>query len=257
MHDIEEALRRALKAHGHACEGRSAVIDGERLEFWCYEPSRRTRAPLTPAEKWSPFYTGRTTKQVMVPSGRPVLVARLAGRSAERRWPDKARRLEAQVPEIVAHIETLAQIAKDERAKSEAYHQQLDIDMRRAALRFYRTQLRDERRERLHAQATAWEEVVRLQAFLDAMRARMRRAPSPALIKWLAWAQAYVEALDPLSPAELTALADLEMSIDEAADDDGPPHPFEQEWRAEGFLEEYLDEFARADADACAKRKPL
>lgn len=238
---IESDLYFALDARGHVIEAGGTVVDGERIQFWLYEADRQTRVALKPKD-WG-YRAGTTTwRQVLVPSGRPTLVANPSDNAGggERRWTDKGKLLEAQIERIVDRFETIAKTIKERRAR----HAQIDLDlenaMRRAARRLSHEREELARPKRLRSVVNDWHEVQRMHAFLDAMEARLATHPSPeALTLWLDWARNYADALDPLSDVRLARLQAEAESIEYDPQDLGEPDPYEGDWREMGMLDEY------------------
>ena len=243
MLQIESALCFALEARGHKPDHGTVLVNGERINFFLYQASQRTRVQLKPKD-WG-YRAGETTwQQVFVPSGRPTLVAEPVDRShggGERRWTDKGRPLEAQIDRIVARFEAIANRIPEERARSERIARELEDSMRRAARRLRREREEEARPGNLHTLADDWHEAQRVRSFLDAVDARAASDPSPdALRKWLEWARAYVNTFDPLSDEGLEDLHAQAEAIEWNAEDDGERDPYEEDWRAMGMLEQYM-----------------
>jgi hypothetical protein len=95
MKEAEAALYAALRARGHEVEAGTAVVSGERINFRFEEVLREVQAPLTAQERRSVGKGSPATKRVLMPTGKPVLIAKPADRhgGGERRWTDKGRRL--------------------------------------------------------------------------------------------------------------------------------------------------------------------
>jgi hypothetical protein len=243
----EAALSAALRARGHEVEAGAAVVSGERINFRFEEVLREMQAPLTAEERRSVGKGAPATKRVLMPTGKPVLIAKPADRhgGGERRWTDKGRRLEDQMDRIVLRFEAIAQKAMDGRIRAEEFDREFKASMRRAALRLQRERAEAARPKALRALAARWTETRRLRAFLDAAETHIASESAPgALAAWLDWARAYVEDFDPLSSASLEELRAETEHLLSLPKDDGDWDEDEQEWRDMGWLDDlsWLDE---------------
>jgi hypothetical protein len=174
----EAALSAALRARGHEVEAGTAVVSGERINFRFEEVLREMQAPLTAQERRSVDKGAPATIRVLMPTSKPVLIAKPADRhgGGERRWTDKGRRLEDQMHRIVLRFEAIAQKVMDGRARAEEFDREFKASMRRAALRLQRERAEAARPRVLRALAARWAETRRLRAFLDAAETHIASA---------------------------------------------------------------------------------
>jgi len=244
---IEQAVAAVLDSRGYPRTGNTVTIEGETLRFWVYQPDRRTRAPLKRGD-FGYRSSEVVTKQVLVPSGRLVLVVQLGlNYTGGRRWQDQAKRpLESCVPAIVAEMEAMARRRIEDRIERERRAEKGEAAMCEAAKRYRRDLDEAGRPDRLQAIADDWHRAERLRAFLDALTARLGSSPPGALAPWLSWARAHVASIDPLCEAGIAELADY-AGIFVAPEDRCPIDEEEQYWRDAGLLDAYLCEPDVAD----------
>lgn len=244
---FEDALCLALEARGHLVEDAAdykwditCLIHGERIDLRFYEPDRRKRAPLTRKE-WGYRADGSATKQVLEPSGTLTLVARpdrFGG--GERRWSNVTGKItDREVGRIVARLESIAALITQGRIRHEEWEAEYEEWKRRVAERLRRERELEKRVDILDGLAGDWRHAKRLRAFLAVAEAQLLSHPDPeGLGRWLEWARAHAESIDPLSGENLPHLPVLASSDGE--EDLGEPDECEKELRALGLLDASL-----------------
>lgn len=163
---------------------------------------RRPRVPLTAKELRDPANIARKRnwKYVDVWTGTLILEARAVYRGiGSTRWSEKPdQALEGQIDEIALKLEAIGVAAAEERAQDRREEERYE---RRQAER-----LRSYRVERIRWKAicettAAWEKAQQLRRFIDAVvqQAPRRTDQVKRLNKWLRWAQARIDKLDPFT----------------------------------------------------------
>ncbi|MBJ7483513.1 hypothetical protein [Brevundimonas sp.] len=217
------------------------MIKGEAITFGVYEANHRTSERLTRKDEgyrkdivqW---------RQVWSPSGRLILVIRVRDWGGERRWSERpGKLLESQVDRFTLRLERLVEEKAANEARCDAYQREVEIAQRHTARRVFKEQERRRRPAVVRALAAQWEEAARLRAFLDTLESRNSPLPS-AMSQWLGAARDDLQALDPLSPAGLSALQFHVDAVAPGPEDDAPRHPDEHYWFDEGAMNELADE---------------
>jgi len=215
---IADGLLKALEKYGF-----EFLIDAKRsmtvirscetdtkMEFSLTEHIRRTPHEITSAEERArQRYFSRSRWQSDIeypdipqydytPTG--ILTIKVGGWPSKS-WKDTPRtQLEDRLKEVVAGVIALSQETHAKELESAR-----EAEERRRALARYEslTQQRAEESERfkqLEEQANNWERASKLRAYVAAveMRAKVEGRLSTELIKWVAWARAKADWLDPL-----------------------------------------------------------
>ena len=197
---ILDALLLAMEARGHQVhvrEGKTrVVVHGEPIEFRIDERTIRREKVLTAKEQLEldrgGWVFGRYSYQ---PSGELSLHLKNIYR-VRHKWSDrKTLRLEEQLNDIPAGLETAAEAEKVSRLERERREQEWQAAEARR-------EKEAERIRNLDEWASQWERCERYRAFLAAARRHFEgRTISDKLLGWFAWADNYVQSIDPLRAA--------------------------------------------------------
>lgn len=212
---IMDALVKALERRGWKVtlgpgDDRKSYVTvfEQRVPFGIREPIKKVlNDPAKPERSWSgKLYTPYQPKYRDEPSGRLALVIRNTwGHSVSQTWDERTGpRLEDQLNDFIIGVVTTAheeaerakQRVADERRRLEAEQQRIAEQRRREA--------EAARGQALQDQATRWRVSREILEYLTAVREVAGRLPggvdaSPGLAEWLAWAEGYARAVDPLS----------------------------------------------------------
>lgn len=243
---LADALLKALGARGHRLhpgtrpdprqggrgETPAVVVEDERIPFLIEEKADRRAHVPTAAElnelKRLPWRT--PPKWDHVPSGKLSLridVGVYWTDGIRKRWSDRRERvIEDSLNEIiVAFVEVGAALrrhraeeARKEAERQERARQHQEAERRRKA--------EEARRKNLEARADAWARAETVRRFVAEVERRARangQTPSPELRRWLSWAEAHAERLDPLAQGVDALLRDQEAAASEPAE---PAYPW-------------------------------
>lgn len=185
------------------------TIAGETVEFTLAEKMvRPLRPPEGEAAAWTAFPAHHQTGLFTSGFLRAEITTYLGGGGHERRWVETtaqpmAKLLPSIVGAVMAAGPALVTLRQEHEERERAWK-------RERAERFERQRLEEldaKRWERFRARAADWEESRLLARFLDALRADS--VADDQFGDWMAWAQARVEAIDPMRQP----LADLIAGI--------------------------------------------
>ena len=184
------------------------AVLGQRIPFGIREPLKKVlNEPAQPRRlpdgQW---YTPHQSKYRDEPSGKLALVLRNSwGHSVSRSWPDLAsqpieERLSEFVIAIVAQAHELNE--RDARFAEEERKRRAAEEVRAAEQR--RREAEIARREALSKQATSWDQCRLLNEYICSVRAAAESQagsaePDAEVREWIAWAEAYASALNPLA----------------------------------------------------------
>jgi hypothetical protein len=133
---------------------------------------------------------------------------RFWGLGLRARWADgKKQRLETYVGAFVLQLETLAdRVLAHRRELEKAQEERRQQEIERAEHE-RRARVEEERFRALQAEANAWHQSRRLRQYIEAVRvdARTKHGATEAgseLDRWLVWACAQADRLDPLADSE-------------------------------------------------------
>ena len=210
---IKNALLVALDTRGFATQiemnggyPRTVITVGtERVSMQIEEVIEHVEHPAPPPKRGARFSDWQPPRHVSVPTGRLILRLEQADASAHRRsWSDcSLGRLEDRLHAIVVGVVDVAHdIASRRRDEEDRAIRQRDEQIR--SYEAYRRRAREEARVKALQELSArWHESRELRAYLDAVREAMASdadtVTNAELAKWLAWADGYVERLDPLA----------------------------------------------------------
>jgi hypothetical protein len=204
MRQLEADLREAAKKRGYpvcyASSGRCYfVIHAERVEWFLYERSVQRKIPLTKQERksWQFAYcVDRGWKFELQPSGWMMLVVKVDYHSEIKIAERPRYRLKPE--EIMDRFDALAAeaAAKRKRRDDEAREER-----RRAAARAQSRRVEDGRWNAMHEIMSATEEAQRLRCFINtiATQSPMRPDQERRVRKFVRWARAHADAIDPMT----------------------------------------------------------
>lgn len=178
------------------------VVYGERIRYAIGEYVVRSSVPLMKSELRKAAKSGQKTRYKIVetPTGKLYVSATGVYRGiGSGCWSDEpGRPLEAQVETILLGLEAIAAEISAQRAK------ELEEEQRAEAQRAERRrpqEIEQSRWDNAWEMADAWQEAERMRRLIGALEKRMPLKPHQAskLAKWLRWARARVDNLDPLT----------------------------------------------------------
>lgn len=221
---VMDTLVKALEERGYAPRvvgGSPAetVVDvsDESFRIGIEEVVRCTKHEVTEADRarqrrafqrgplwWPPRYDHH-------PTGRLSLVIHNAPWHCRRSWRDgKRQRIEDCLGAFIQGLEMAAEREKERRAEWERERREAEERARLAREQARLEKLEELRREKITADAAAWAEARRIQAYIAELK-RIER-PIPGLKPWIEWATAYVARTDPLcSPERVVFQPDLAL----------------------------------------------
>jgi len=193
-----------------------AAVLGEQIGFYLCEETRRQEREPTPAEKnedakWERFrHLRRITQRFeWVPTGKLILQI-TDGSGLQRCWTDRSdRRVEQFLNSFIVGLFRAAERLKEERAELERRRREQEAAERRRQEQEQRRREEEQKRReeearfrRLEEDALAWAKAQQLRAYLAAFRQNLGEMATlelgGELDEWLKWAEARVNALDPL-----------------------------------------------------------
>ena len=222
---ILNGLFKALERRGYKAttEQRSIhlvhlVIQDHRFDYTLVERYTQRRVPLTAAELKLPenASVNRQYRQVRETTGQLQLMIKTSYYN-KTVWRDEPERLlEDQLGEIVADLEAMA--VKETEAK--ALRDAAEKARREEEHRRYEEQRRAKRDQnqwrRLRELATREEEAQRMRRFVEALRSRATNegVEDEEVAAWLAWAEEWIAAWDPLSDGLAAIMAEVKNVTD-------------------------------------------
>jgi hypothetical protein len=218
---IMDALVKALEARGVAVEiprrgwpKRACAVVGEAvIEMRLWERSRRSERELTAEERRKPPHM-IYDRYVYTPSGE--LNFKISGaffHGVKENWTEKASKpIEEQLNEIVAAIQTAANIALKKLQKDEEEKRLREEALLRQQEEARLRQAEEARQKELEVQSQNWVKSQNLRAFLRACKDMMTErsgclAPDGAGAEWLRWAYSHADRLDPLKNGYIESVA--------------------------------------------------
>jgi hypothetical protein len=212
--DDQKAEADNVKEAAEPYRGR-LLVEGEQVAFRI-EERVRTEAREPTAHELSRErreYNYHSPRKLEIPTGalRLVRIDTYRTYSPERRsWYDrKGKRVEEQLPEILLGFYELALSIKSRRAKDEQEARDREERQRRQeeweAIQDANQKLIDQ----LETDAGAWHRARYLRRYVQAARRQLEQATLKVrfrdqIIDFLAWAERYIDQLDPLQPASRT-----------------------------------------------------
>lgn len=220
---IFDALFHALEQRGHSVVFTTVsenplrydlkvVVEGKpSVSVWLTEHISRSDHVMTEKEKADKARYGWSfaTKYDYAPSGRLIVEIGRPWRpeGMQRRWSDgKTRLVEEQLGEVVVGIEQSAEawrVIEEDRARERREHEdtQKRADEERERAEYFRALRRD-----LTLMAQNWDAAAKIRSFLGAVEEAVPVSDrGDAFRKWLTWADAEADALDPLTAPYLIA----------------------------------------------------
>lgn len=195
------ALLDLVRQRGHAVERAAGVhrfvLNGTAVEWLVYERSVQRKVPLTKKEAKSGLFTERAKREGKIefwPSGWLVLMVKTDGRGESRIVERPRHRFEAS--EILDRFESMAAKAGAERR---AWEEEEQRSRRRAAERARSRRVETYRWNTMQEMMTAAEDAARLRRFIAfiASHSPMRPDQECRVRKWVRWARAHADAIDP------------------------------------------------------------
>jgi hypothetical protein len=204
---IMDALLKAMEARGHNInndKGLRFVVNDQNINFYIQEKVKRSERELTPAEKESPWLVDRW---IFTPSGE--LTFTIDEVWIERKnWRDRKNKpLEDQLNDIVVGLISSADTIRVRNIERELeMKRRHEAELRRQELELSR-QIEQERREELETQYQLWQRSRDLRRFLQECESLLIKdepvATDNGAARWLRWARAYADAVDPLKNGEV------------------------------------------------------
>jgi hypothetical protein len=195
-----EAFLSGAKERGYTFDGqRGFAIRGARLECFFYEPSMRQRIALTKKELKSRDYSSiaeRGWKEILVPSGRLTFVFTVDGCSETRIVEPKRHPFE--IDKILDRIDNLVDEISEERRQREKERAE---SRRRAAERAKSRKVEDGRWDAMQRMLDAVNRAEGLRRLIDRIDRQSPLRPDQArrVRKWVRWATAHADAIDPMA----------------------------------------------------------
>lgn len=190
-----QGLMSALEKRGHQVIVESArtivVVYGQSMEIALREKIKMQRTP----NKWG----GQDT--VYEPEGSLILKL---GRYGTKEWQDSVRKLEEQLPDIIARMEVEAQLSNERDIQAE---KEREIKREQERLRAIFVQKKQQELDQFKALLTDtahFQMAAQLRAYLGELekQAGNKNELSAELKQWLVWARQKADWLDPLIEAD-------------------------------------------------------
>lgn len=201
---ILDALLKALEARGHSVvisnqgSGPTAlVIQGQKVKVILVEKTNRSEAELSEAEKRN-SYLATESRWVYTPTGKlTFIIDEYWPEIRKKKWSDTIQKpLEDQLDEIMIGLITAVEGLRQKEIRfQEEERKRIEAELRHLE--------EARRRKTLEAQSDDWNRIQNIRLFLRSCEELiLNRSGSIAAdsveAKWLAWANRYVDILDPL-----------------------------------------------------------
>jgi predicted nucleic acid-binding protein len=208
---IMDALVKAIEARGGEIETKDrqtlCVMNQAEVRFNLWEKVTRSERELTKEERGESYVRDRW---IYTPTGEITFKIE-EWNVGKKSWKDKKQKpLEDQLNDIMVGLITASQIihARDlEREREE--ERRLEAECQRQEIERQR-RLEEERHEELEKMAALWVKSRNLKLFLDECQSSLSAsAGSPAddsKARWLRWASAYADSLDPFNSGRLSKM---------------------------------------------------
>jgi hypothetical protein len=173
-----------------------AKVEGETIRFGLDEALQRRKNTNKDTRSYSEYE--------FAPNGRLMLRIKHEGLTGCRaRWCDGPRgKLEGKLNSFLSGLWATAEFLKKQRHEREAWQKQWAEEQRQREQQRQALEEEHKRRQALEAQALAWQRSRLLRAYV---RARVKQQGPHALdsefARWVAWAKAQADQLDPLKVA--------------------------------------------------------
>lgn len=204
---IANALIKALEKRDYSVEvteqGTRCLINGEHVTFHLWEKVKRSEQQPTKEQRERSWTFNRW---VYTPTGELSFVLDVPW--AERKnWTDrKGKPLEDQLNDIVVGMVKASEaITVTHRKWEEDRQRAFEAEIRRQELEQQR-RAEQERREELDSMAASWVKSRNLRSFLEACKSALSSSSDSGTerrAKWLDWASAYADSIDPLKEDRL------------------------------------------------------
>lgn len=200
---IMDALLKAIDTRGGEIEVKDretlCIMNHARVRFNLWEKVKRSERELTAEEREKSYVPNRW---IYTPTGEFMFTIDewVVGRKS---WKDKKQKpIEDQLNDIVVGLTTASEIihsrdlerAREELRRLEEARQHQEMQRQR--------RLEEERREELDTMAALWVKSRNLRAFIEECEHSMSSSGAPisesAEARWLRWARAYADSIDPL-----------------------------------------------------------
>jgi hypothetical protein len=208
---IANALIKALEGRGYPVEvteeGTRCLINGEQVTFHVWEKVKRSEQQPTKEQRERPWTFNRW---VYTPTGELTFVLDVPW-AARKNWTDrKGKPLEDQLNAVVVGMIRAAEvIAATNRKWEEDRQRALEAERRRQEIELQR-RIEEERRNELDSMAAAWVKSQKLRSFLleceSSLSAPGTHSSDDAHSRWLRWAVAYADSLDPFDNERLSKM---------------------------------------------------
>lgn len=207
---IVNALIKALEERGYPVgvteQGTRCLVHGEHVTFHIWEKVKRSEQQPTKEQREKPWTFNRWLHS---PTGELTLVLDVPW-ATRKNWTDrKGKPLEDQLNDvIVGMIRAAEAIAATNRKWEEDRQRALEAEHRRQELEHQR-RVEEERRNELDNMAALWMKSRNLKSFLEecksALSASAEGSANKGQVKWLEWASAYADLIDPLKNDRIAA----------------------------------------------------
>lgn len=183
-------------------------IFDEKVPFLIREPTNRYDHVPTDKEKAKEKRYGYAyyDKYDYIPSGKLRLeIDRYGTEGVRKRWADgKKNRVEQYLLDFVINAIIVADLDRSRRIEREEEHRRWEIERQRQAELERLRQIEEGRRQELEKQADNWVKSRQLRNYINAVEAVAIKHGIPAdskfqYKKWLSWAKAHADRLDPLT----------------------------------------------------------
>jgi hypothetical protein len=207
---IFDALLKGCRARGWTVESQAdspwhtrVTVLGEVIPIGIDEKVRTIRAPQEPMETRD--WLKPRPKDTYEPTGRLTLWlgADRPYYGHERTWSDgKRQRVETCLKDVMIGVVEVLEGRKAARREAAERQRRLAEEERRRQEAAERWEREKDRREELQRQAQTWSRTHELRMYLTALRSaaqtQLQEEPDGRLARWVRWAEAYVDGIDPM-----------------------------------------------------------
>jgi hypothetical protein len=194
-----DALLKGAGKRGYTVEGNNFNIHGCRIDWHFYERDVRRKAPLTKKElkTWEHYSIGkRGWKEVREPSGWLTF-----GFSIERRREIRILEQQNDPLDIERILNRFEKMAAEIAAESKRRYEEEQRKEKRAAERATSREVEEGRWEAMHDMLDDIAKAERLRRLINRVAAQSPLRPDQArrVKKWVRWATAHANAIDPIA----------------------------------------------------------
>jgi len=215
---LKEAGRQGYQITTDTQEGTTITVDGEPLEFKIGEKLKRVPAKQSYRAKMGGYCHDDSTG--LIPSGVMRITVSGSWLRSTKVWEDGPRKgkIEEQLATILEELRSFAGAVRQRRIEYEEQRRQREAEQEeRRKLKEAEEQERqrletlrrkeDARRTQLRHDAQLWGECHRIRSYLNAVEQTAREQckitePDSEFVRWITWAQGYVDSIDPLQDLE-------------------------------------------------------